>query len=290
MTTDASPLQTIEDLRLAVNLQQALLGERSHGVWQLPQLLEIQRSGGLLLGIRETAPAASPPMLGLLIDLLAEVDDYPARRTAIWGVDERFRNKGMGTRLREIERLALQRRGVDLVMWDIDPLNSVELHIALNKLGGILTGYTQDALGSARDPRTPGLASDRVRVEWWIDSPRVNGLMDRGLPLPYQQIGLQAMTVVTKTTILPTGVRGLQACEGPGSAGHVLAEIPESLSDVLIRDFDAAAQWRTKCRDAIAGLFELGFLGVGLIHEAGRSFLLFSKGTRKSELSAIGGR
>jgi hypothetical protein len=33
-------------------------------------------------------------------------------------------------------------------------------------------------------------------------------------------------------------------------------------------------------------LFGLGYLGVGLIHEGGRSFLLFKKGTRRTELGA----
>jgi len=288
MTIAVSQLQAIEDLRLAVALQQEIMGDRAAAIWQLPHLLHIQQSGGLLLAARETTPYASGTIDGVLIDLLAEVDGYPARRTIAWGVRPELRNRGIGTRLREIERRTLRAEGVDLAYWDVDPLSSVELLIALNTLGGIVTGYTRDALGSLRDASAPGLATDRVRVEWWIDAPRVIGVMERGLALPHHKIGLHEMVVLTKTTILPTGVRGLIQCEQHATADHLLAEIPENLVDLQARDRDAAIQWRLRSRSFMEKLFQLGYLGVGLVHEGGRSFLLFKKGTRETELGETG--
>ena len=302
MTIAVRPLEDIRDLRLAIALQQEVLGERAPAIWQLPHLLHVQQSGGFLLGAcepvprelsarkvscRETAPAASDAIDGVLIDLLAEVDGYPARRTVAWGVRAGLRNRGIGTRLREIERRTLREEGVDLAYWDVDPLSSVELHIALNKLGGIITGCSRDAFGSSRDPHAPELASDRVRVEWWFDSPRVTDIMEHELALPHQQIGLHEMVVLTKTSIFPTGVRGLIQFEQQATADHVLAEIPENLADLQSRDRDAAIQWRLRSRDCMEQLLRLGYLGVGLIHEGGRSFLLFKKGTRRTELSTI---
>ncbi|MCK4571028.1 hypothetical protein KAT84_03660, partial [Candidatus Bipolaricaulota bacterium] len=196
MTIAVRQLHTLEDLRAAVTLQQTVLGERSHPIWQLPHLLHIQQSGGFLLGARETAPKASDTFHGILIDLIAEVDGYPARRTVAWGVDPQLRNRGIGLRLREIERRSLQKLGVDLVYWDVDPLSSVKLHIALNKLGGIVTAYSRNALGSSNDDGPPGVATDRVRVEWWIDSPRVTGRMEHEVSLPHQRIGLHEMAVL----------------------------------------------------------------------------------------------
>lgn len=286
MTIAVRQLHAIEDLRAAVALQQAVLGERSPSIWRLPHLLHIQQSGGFLLGARETTPTASDVLHGILIDLIAEVDGYPARRTVVWGVDQQLRTRGIGLRLREIERRSLQELGVDLVYWDVDPLSSVELHIALNKLGGIVTACSSNGLGSSNDTGIRGLATDRVRVEWWIDSPRVTGRMEQGLPLPHQQIGLHEMAVLTKTTLLPTGVRGLIDCEPRATTGHVLAEIPENLADLQERDHEAAIQWRLRVRELIERLFRLDYLGIGLIHEGGRSFLLFKKGTRKTELRA----
>ena len=290
MSIAVRQLHTREDLRAAVTLQQALLGERSHSIWRLPHLLHIQQSGGLLLGACETTPTVSDMLRGILIDLIAEVDSYPARRTVAWGVDPQLRNGGIGLGLREIERRSLQELSVDLAYWDVDPLSSVDLHIALNRLGGIVTAYGSNSLGSSNDALIPGLATDRVRVEWWIDSPRVTNVMEGGLPLPHQQIGLHEMAVLTKTSLLPTGVRGLIDCEQCATGNHVLAEIPENLSDLRQRDHEAAIQWRLRSRDLIEELFQLGYLGIGLIHEGGRSFFLFKKGTRKTELRAANER
>lgn len=290
MTIAIRPLQGIKDFRSAVALQQGILGERATALWQLPHLLHIQQSGGLLLGAREETRQASVSMDGILIDLLAEVDGYPARRTVAWGVSSGLRNRGIGTRLREIERRSLRQEGVDLIYWDVDPLSSIELHVALNKLGGIVTGYSRDALGSMYDARAPGLATDRIRCEWWIDAPRVASVMERGLALPHQHISLNEMTVLTKTTVLATGVRGLIQFEQQVTANHVLAEIPENLTDLQAHDHEAAIQWRLQSRSPIEQLFQLGYLGVGLIHEGGRSFLLFKKGTRKTELGMAGKR
>ena len=286
MTIAVKQLQSLKDLQAAVTLQQTVLGEQSHLTWWLPHLLHIQQSGGLLLGACETAPKVSDMFHGILIDLIAEVDGYPARRTVAWGVDPQLRNCGIGMRLRESERRSLQKLGVDLVYWDVDPLDSVELHIALNKLGGVVTAYNRTALGISDDTRTPGLATDRVRVEWWIDSPRVTGRMEHGLSLPHQQVGLHEMAVLTKTTLLPTGVRGLIDCEQRATVDYVLAEIPENLPDLQERDHGAAIQWRLRSRDLMEQLFHLGYLGVGLIHEGGRSFFIFKKGTRRTELRA----
>lgn len=286
MTIAIRPLQTIDDFRAAVALQQTILGERASTIWQVPHLLHIQQSGGLLLGAFGSPPQTSDSLDGILIDLISKVDAYPAHRAVAWGVRQELRNRGIGTRLRVIERRILHKGGIDVVCWDVDPLNSSEIHIALNKLGGILTGYSQNRLGSVLDARAPGLATDRVHCEWWLNAPRVISVLDQGHVLPHQHIGLNEMTVSTKTTILPSGARGIIEWEQQPTAKHVLAEIPGDLADLQACDHDAAIQWRLQSRDFMEQLFQLGYLGVGLIHEGGRSFLLFKKGTRRTELGA----
>ena len=286
MTIAVRSLESIEDLRSAVTLQQRILGENGHGIWQLPHLTAVQQSGGLLLGALTPTHPSTDSLDAILIDLLSTVDGYSACRTVAWAVRPQQRNKGIGTKLRLIERKALQQGAVDLVHWDADPLNSIDIYVALNKLGGILTGYRCDTLGSARDARAPGIATDRVRVEWWIDSPRVISILDQGNPPPHHHIGLNDMAVLTKTTLLPTGVRGIIEQEQSITAKHVLVEIPEDLDHIQVRDHDAAIQWRVQSRRFMDQLFESGYLGVGLIHEGGRSFLLFKKGSRRTELGA----
>lgn len=284
MTIAIRPLQTIEDMRSAVALQQTVLGKRDPAIWQLAHLSHVHQSGGLLLGACASSPHSSTPLDGILIDLLSEIDGYSARRTVAWGVCPSKRSQGIGTRLRIIERRTLQKGSIDLVHWDADPLNSVELHIALNTLGGILTGHSRDTVGIT--PDTPASITDCARCEWWIDAPRVISVLDQGRVLPHHHISLQEMEMLTKTTILPSGMRGIIKCGQQPTADYVLAEIPENFDNLQSRDPDAAIQWRLQSRGFMAQLFQLGYLGIGLIHEGGRSFLLFKKGTRRTELGA----
>ena len=214
------------------------------------------------------------------------MDDYPARRTISWGVAHSHRNRRLGMALRLSERRCLQRERADLVYWDVDPLNSVELHHALNKLGGIATQYRANALGRSHDPRAPGMATDRLRIEWWLDAPRVIACIDKKQGLPHQRLGLHEMAVITKTTVLPSGVRGLVHIMSEIPSNHLLVEIPENLGHIQAVDHEAAIQWRLQTRQLMQDLLIEGYLGIGNIHQGERSFLLFKKGTRRSELSA----
>jgi len=290
MTTAARPLSDVEQLRSAVAVQERRFGPHSRAIWHLPHLTDVGRAGGLVLGAFTDVGTPSEACRGVIIDLVADADGYPARRTAMWCVSDGTENRGIGTLLRESERRLHQRVGVDLVYWDIDPLNSQGLHICLNKLAGIATGFTQDAVGAARDPLVPGLATDRIRIEWWIDSPRVVARFDEGSPLPYEDVGLHEMTVLTATTLRPSGLRGLTGEPQSPDGAHALVEIPESLPETEARDRDAAIQWRLRSREMLTQLFSDGYLGVGLIHEGGRSFLVFKRGTRRTELGTTASR
>jgi len=286
MTIATRRLISIEDLRAAVALQQNTQQHHPVAIWHVPHLRHVHNSGGLLLGV-SSANASEVSLDGLLIDLVSKPDEYPAHQTVAWCVSTARQDRGIGTQLRLAERRILREKRVDVVRSELDPLDSKGLHLALNKLGGILTGYTPDCLGSHRDPPTPGLATDCVHWEWWLDAPRVIGILDRGDRHPSHSIGLHEMAVATATTTRPSGVRGIVNWNPNPSASHVLVEIPTDISSMQVRDCEAAIQWRLQSRDAMLWLFSQGYLGVGLIHEGGRSFLLFKIGTRRTELSDV---
>jgi predicted GNAT superfamily acetyltransferase len=284
LSVEVVSLSTYADLREAVDLQQAALGMSSTAIWHLPHLLSVLQSGGVILGTREAASGRGAPCDGLLVDLTADVDGYPAQHTVCWLVRDECRGHGLGMRLRSSERRLMQQRGVDLVFWGVDPLDSHGLYVSLNRLGGIVTGYTYNTLGTSREGSGFRPATDQLRIEWWVDSPRVNDRMDwtrRPGPLP---IGLSRMEVLTETTRRPSGVRGLIGGPRMPTSEHALMEIPEALPVVMERDRDAALYWRVRSRDVLEPAFRQGYVGVGVLHEAGRSFLYLKKGNRRTEL------
>jgi predicted GNAT superfamily acetyltransferase len=60
-----------------------------------------------------------------------------------------------------------------LVVWTFDPLETRNAHFNLNKLGAISRKYLPNLYGVTTSPLHYGLATDRLWVEWQLDSARV---------------------------------------------------------------------------------------------------------------------
>lgn len=283
MTIEAVRLSGLEELGASVDVQRVILGDRARSVWAVPALTAVCQSGGLVLGARDTENDATR-LCGVLVDLVADVDGYPARHTVFRGVLPAARNRGVGHGLRTAERSFCQREGIDLVFWSLDPLRSDEAHLAFNKLGAIATSHQRDLYGEVHDDANLGLATDRLHVEWWIDSPRVTSILDRGKQPPHFRLGIHEMDVLTETRLLQSGVRMLVTYDCAPQAEYVLAEIPVDLDRIRALDVVAAREWRLQSRAMFELLFERGYVGVGFVHEGGRSFHLFAKADRRAAL------
>jgi predicted GNAT superfamily acetyltransferase len=287
MSLAVARLTTLDDLRECASLQRNLVGRGSGALWSVSQLSAVVQSGGLVHGIRAAEPAAGP-LLGALIDLQADAGGHRSLHTVFFGVRAEERNHGLGQALRRAERTAASKMRVAVITWAMDPLRSVEAHIAFNKLGAIAAGYSRNLLGELDDPANRGLASDRLQVEWWIESPRTLSVCDRGRPPPHFDLGLHEMTVLTETTLHATGVRAVTGFDRSGGGRYVLVEVPVDIDRVRAVDLDVAREWRIVTREAFELLFERGYVVVGFVHEGGRSFHLFERTTRGAVLGREG--
>jgi len=97
-------------------------------------MVDIERSGGLIIGAREN-----------------EADFH--------GVKNELQNQGIGYHLRLRERMEGKRKGIALVTWTIDPLESRPPHLAFNKLAAIAASYKRNMYGEATVPDHRGLAT-----------------------------------------------------------------------------------------------------------------------------------
>ncbi len=80
--------------------------------------------------------------------------------------------KGRGTCPKQ-ERDYARQRGLRLIEWTYDPLESKNAHLNIKKLGAIVRRYYVNLYGEITSRLQQGLESDRVVAEWWIDQPRV---------------------------------------------------------------------------------------------------------------------
>src|SRR5260370_30055293 len=64
-------------------------------------------------------------------------------------------------------------RGIRLIQWTFDPLELRNAHFNLNRLGAICREYHPNLYGVTTSPLHRGFATDRLLVEWHLDSARV---------------------------------------------------------------------------------------------------------------------
>lgn len=248
-----------------------------------PILVSIDEVGGLVLGAYDAD--VDPPLLcGALVDLPRHDAHGPAWHTVFHVVSDDARNRGVGSDLRLRERTEARSVGIDLVTWTIDPLRSLEPHLSFNKLAAIAVGYQRNRYGELPDTRNQGLATDRLLVEWWLDSPRVVSVIDDGNLPHHYHVGLDRMEVVTKTRPTDGGLRRLLRFETSPRSDVILAEIPTDLDEMRRVDLDLARDWRLKTRDLFESLFGSGYTLTGFVHEAGRSFHLLERADSQTVL------
>ena len=67
------------------------------------------------------------------------------------------------------------------MVWTFDPLQSQNAYLNIVKLGGVVRQYKVSYYGNySTSALHRGLDTDRLLVEWWVNSPRVNAIATAG--------------------------------------------------------------------------------------------------------------
>jgi predicted GNAT superfamily acetyltransferase len=78
----------------------------------------------------------------------------------------------VGRALKLFQREEALGRGIRLVVWTFDPLETRNGHFNLNRLGAISRKYLPNHYGQTTSPLHLGLPTDRLWAEWRLDSAR----------------------------------------------------------------------------------------------------------------------
>jgi len=94
-----------------------------------------------------------------------------------------YQNKGVGAQLKWAQRERALAEGREYIKWTWDPMQARNAHFNLNRLGVIVDTYADNFYGTDynSDPdqaaeEKPGLQSDRLFGNWYLNSPRVAAL------------------------------------------------------------------------------------------------------------------
>lgn len=185
---------------------------------------------------------------GAFVDgrLMGYVFGFPTRTPGVQhshrlAVRESARGLRLGVRLKLYQRDWCLAHGIAHVRWTYDPLRSVNAALNIHRLGAVANTYLEDYYGEMAGINS-GLGSDRLLVDWLLDTPVVAALA-AGAARPAQ------------------------------SAQAIGLALPEDLGQLAATDPDSAADLRNRLRDLLQQAFAEG-LRIVDYDRAKRQYLL----------------
>lgn len=234
------PFANVDEQIECTRLQKIVWG--SDTVMDANTITAVQRHGGIALGAFDGAGR----MLGFVVSFLADAHDPHARRglsqhSHIAAVLPELKGTGLGLRLKRAQRDAALARGINLITWTFDPLESRNAAFNLRKLGAMCRTYLVNAYGVMNDALNRGLPSDRFEMEWWLDD-----------AAPWR------------------GGR-----DAPSDAREV--EVPMDFQAIKRADLNEALAWRLRTRAHFLDAFGQGYVATGFAVRGERGYYLLTR-------------
>lgn len=173
-------LTTLEQFERCVVLQLEVWGYSDGDVIPRRVFLVAQRIGGQVIGAFD-----GDTQIGFAMSLPGVRDGKPYLHSHMLAVLPKYRNEGIGRRLKLAQRDDAIARGFHLMEWTFDPLEIRNAHLNIARLGAIVRRYQPDFYGPSSSPLQGGLPTDRLYAEWWLRSSRVASIL-RGEAQPME--------------------------------------------------------------------------------------------------------
>jgi chorismate synthase len=258
-TVEIRELRTIAEMIAAEKIQLAVWGAE---ITPHPKemLIPLQHEGGLLAG----AFSAAGVMVGLIFHFPTR--DAAAVHSQILAVLEHWRGEGIGRRMKGYQREWCLARGINTVRWTVDPLRAANAELNIRRLGATSHTYLPDYYGPMLGIDA-GAPTDRLLIDWQLDSHRVRALAESGSTLADSGFPL-AVPVLQFNGCVPV----YQKAEFAGQP--VLLALPEDFIHLSKTDPGLALAWRMATRTLFLEAFAAGYVLRNFTRSGGPAYLL----------------
>ena len=180
----------------------------------------------------------------------------------IAGVKEGLRGSNVGFALKQHQRAWTLDHGLSRITWTFDPLVRRNAYFNLVKLGATAVAFHRDFYGTMQDGVNAGDLSDRILIEWNLDSPRAIDASERSA---------QAVDVATfdkrRTAVRLSVGAGHTPEVGTDRAVIELVQIPEDVVALRNADPSLARRWRLALRETLGAALEEGAHADGITRD-----------------------
>ena len=176
--------ESLAEFERCVALQREIWGEADLEVEPLTLFAVAARVGGQVLGAFDGQRSDPEKMIGYTLALPGVRNGAAYLHSHMTGILAAYRGRGVGRQLKVHQREEALCRGIRLIEWTFDPLETRNAHFNLNRLGALCRQYLPNLYGVTTSPLHRGLPTDRLVAEWHLDSARVAGLLSGKIPEP----------------------------------------------------------------------------------------------------------
>ncbi len=220
MRSSSGRAATLDEFNACVELQREVWGWSDLELVPLRVFSVASKIGGQVIGAWDGGT-----MVGFAFSLPGSHRRYPYLHSHMLGVKEKYRNTGLGRRIKLFQREDAIARGYDLIEWTFDPLEIKNAYFNLERLGAIARRYNLNQYGITTSPLQGFLPTDRLVAEWWLKSKRVETVLASGY-LPGFQPGVADLRAGRN---LRVESRGRNPAEGGGGADPQSRAVPAGL-------------------------------------------------------------
>lgn len=173
------------------------------------------------------------------------------------GILPKYRTGGLGMQMKfEQAKIAIE-KGYSKITWTYDPLESLNAYLNLHKLGAVGAYYKANHYGNMDDKLNKGLPTDRIQIEWDIDS--VKDKPQTSLGIIEEKVLLKARN--NMEPILTDIYQKNDSFEN----GPWFVAIPDNFQEIKVKNNELAKKWRLKSSEVFQVLFSMGFKATDLI-------------------------
>jgi predicted GNAT superfamily acetyltransferase len=163
------PARDRADFDACCQLQRAVWGLSDLEITSSIQLIATTHAGGSLL-LAETADARP---VGFAYAFPALRGGGPHLHSDMLAVLPEQQRRGVGARLKWVQREDALSRGLTLITWTFDPLQAKNANLNLRRLGARATEFLEDFYGITSSSLHHGLPTDRLLVRWELNAKHV---------------------------------------------------------------------------------------------------------------------
>lgn len=238
----------ISEMREVEKLQKQVWGIDDLEVFPALALIPMREVGAVLIGAFD-----GERMIGFVFGFPGYVNGHAILHSDMLAVSSEYRVHGLGYKLKLAQRERALANGIETISWTFDPLQALNAHLNITKLGVVATDYRTSYYGETTS-FLHGTGTDRLWVTWSLNSNHVR-----------QRIALGQISVPVNFDDLPALVR-VGAEEEPVSSDtdwttdSLVIEIPSNINALQFQDAALAGRWREATRTAFTMSLRAGFL------------------------------